>query len=242
MLSSNPSEQWLSDNVDLDSFYSFQAVTEFIHNWDIGFGKNYLYYHNPDTNKWQIIPWDLDLTWYVNYQPNNGDITPFTSAILSKPNLQIEYRNRVRELEDLLFTPEEIGKLADAYANLVNPPGTGPTMVQADAAMWDYNPIESSSSVNASKATPGRFWLNGQPTQDFAGMVARLKSFGISRLSYLDSTVITTSDANAAPQKPTVAYTGAAGFPVNGLTFSTGAFAPGTSGGTLPAWNGALPT
>ena len=178
MLSSNPSEQWLRDNVDLDSFYSFQAVTEFIHNWDIGFGKNYLYYHNPDTNKWQIIPWDLDLTWYVNYQPSNGDITPFTSAILSKPNLQIEYRNRVRELEDLLFTPEQIGKLADAYANLVNPPGTGPTMVQADAAMWDYNPIESSSSVNASKATPGRFWLNGQPTQDFAGMVARLKSFG----------------------------------------------------------------
>jgi fibronectin type 3 domain-containing protein len=233
MLNSHPSEQWLEANIDLDEFYSYQAVSEFIHNWDIGFGKNYLYYHNPDTNKWEIIPWDLDLTQYVNYEPSGGDITPFTSAILAYPDLQLQYRNRVRELEDLLFTPEQIGKLADAYANLVNPPGTGPTMVQADAAMWDYNPIESSSSVNASKATPGRFYLNGQPTQDFAGMVARLKTFESSRLSYLDTTIITTADANAAPLKPTVSYAGATGFPVGGLTFSASAFAAGSSGGTF---------
>ncbi len=232
-LKANPTEQWLRDNVDLQSFYSFQAVTEFIHNWDIGFGKNYLYYHNPDTNKWSIIPWDLDLTWYVNYEPANGNITPFASAILSKPNLQIEYRNRVRELQDLLFTPEMVGKLADAYANLVNPPGTGPTLVQADAAMWNYNPIESSSSVNPSKAGVGLFWQNGSPTKDFPGMVARLKSFGTTRLTYLNTTVITAADNSAAPQRPTVNYTGAAGFPLNALSFSTGAFAPGTSGGAF---------
>ena len=45
--------------------------------------------------------------------------------------------------------------------------------------------------------------------------------------------MITTSDANAAPQKPTVTYTGAAGFPVNGIAFSTGALAPGISGGSF---------
>jgi len=57
-LGANPTDQWIRDNVDLPEFYSFQAATEMIHNWDIGFGKNYYLYHNPDTNKWDIIPWD----------------------------------------------------------------------------------------------------------------------------------------------------------------------------------------
>jgi hypothetical protein len=238
-LSSNPGEAWLRANVDLDSFYSFQAVVEFIHHWDIGFGKNYYYYHNPDTGKWQILPWDLDLTWYVNYEPSNGNITPFYSAILSVPNLAREYKNRVRELQDLLFTPESIGKLADAYAGLVNPQGAGPTIVQADAAMWDYNPIFASAAwtnmptpaYNANKATTGRYWLNGSPTQDFAGMVAKLKSWALGRLNYINTSVITSSEEAAAPRKPTVSYTGTTGFPLNGLAFSTSAFTAGNLGG-----------
>ncbi|HEY2762340.1 MAG TPA: CotH kinase family protein, partial [Pirellulales bacterium] len=188
-LNNHPSEAWIKANIDLSEFYSFQAVVEMVHHWDIGFGKNYLYYHNPDTNKWDIVAWDTDLTWYVNYEPSGGDITPFDTAILAYPDLQIQYRDRVRELEDLLFTPENISKLADAYANIVNPPGAGPTLAQADAAMWDYNPIETSSDVNSSKAGAGRYYANGSPTQDFAGMVARLKSFAITRLTYLDNTV-----------------------------------------------------
>ncbi|HTQ39662.1 MAG TPA: CotH kinase family protein [Pirellulales bacterium] len=232
-LNNHPSEAWIEANIDLPEFYAYQAVTEMIHNWDIGFGKNYLYYHNPDTGLWEIIPWDTDLTWYVNYQPTNGDITPFTSAILAYLSLQIQYRDTVRSLEDLLFSPENISKLADTYANEVNPSGAGPTLVQADAAMWDYNPIETSSDVNSSKAGVGRYYANGSPTQDFAGMVARLKSFEQSRISYLDSTVITTADAAAAPLTATVTYTGDADFPLDDLTFSTGSFAAGNLGGTF---------
>src|SRR5207302_10452994 len=210
-------------------------VTEMIHNWDIGFGKNYDYYHNPVTNKWDIIPWDLDLTFYVNYQPGGGDLVPMTNAILTRPAFQLEYRNRVRELRDLLFSPEQVGQMADAYANLVNPPGGGPTLVGADAAMWNYNPIETSSLVNSSKAGVGRFYQNGLPTKDFPGMVARLKSWAVSRLSYIDSTVLTAADEAAAPPRSTVTYTGPANFPSNALTFSTSAFAPGSSGGSFAA-------
>lgn len=249
-LNGNPTEQWLKDNVDLDEFYSFQAIVEMVHHWDIGFGKNFYYYHNPETNKWDIFPWDTDLTWYVNYEPGGGDLTPLTNAVLSKPDLQLAYRNRVREIQDLLYNNNEVGKMADAYANLVNPPGTGPTIVQADAAMWDYNPIMSSSFVNSSKSSPGLYYLGGSPTHDFAGMVARLKSYVTTRESYLTNTVITASDEAAAPKKPTVTYTGAPGFAANQLTFSTSNFAAGNTGGAFAAmqwrvsdvsWNGSDP-
>jgi len=246
-LTSNATNQWIIDNVDLDEFYSFQAVAEMVHHWDIGGGKNYYYYHNPQTNKWQILPWDTDLTWYDNYEPFNGDITNFTSVILARSVFKTAYRNRVRELQDLLYNSHEMGKLADAYANLVNPPGTGPTIVQADAAMWDYNPI---MALNSGKSGMGLYYLGGLPTQDFAGMVARLKSYVVSRQSYLVSTVITTVDEAAIPHKPVVTYTGQAGFAANQLTFSTSAFSPGTAGDLFSAmqwrvsdvtWNGTDP-
>ena len=32
------------------------AVVEMIHHWDIGFGKNYFYYHNPDNNSHIHLP------------------------------------------------------------------------------------------------------------------------------------------------------------------------------------------
>src|SRR5205823_5188965 len=156
-----PTDQWLRDSVALPEFYSCQAVTEMAHNWDIGFGKNFNLYHNPDTNKRDIIPWDENLTWYADYEPANGDKPPLANVILARASFQREYRNRVRELRDLLFNSENVGAMADAYANLVNPPGAAATLVGADAAMWDYNPILSSSFVLPSKAGVGLFYQKG---------------------------------------------------------------------------------
>src|SRR5215212_1082269 len=55
----NPGEQWYRDNVDLIDYYSYQAIVQGIHHYDIADGKNYFYYHNPETNKWEVLPWDL---------------------------------------------------------------------------------------------------------------------------------------------------------------------------------------
>lgn len=233
-LSSNPSDQWIRDNIDLQEVYSYKAVVEMIHHWDIGFSKNYYFYHNPDTNKWDVIPWDTDLTWYVDYEPGGGDGTPF-DAILNRAPFQTEYRNRVREIQDLLYSTGEVGKMADAYAALINPSGQGPTLAQADAAMWDYNPIETSSFVNSSKAGVGRFYAKSQSTLDFQGMVNRLKSWQAGRESYITNTVLTATDEAAAPRTPTVTYTGPAGFALDQLTFSTSAFQAGNQGGSFAA-------
>ncbi len=155
--------------------------------------------------------------------------------ILARASFQREYRNRVRELRDLLFNSENVGAMADAYANLVNPPGAAATLVGADAAMWDYNPILSSSFVLPSKAGVGLFYQKGQPTKDFPGMVARLKTWAVARFTFLDSSILTATDEAAAPRKPSISYSGPPGFPSNQLTFSTSAFAPGNAGGAFAA-------
>lgn len=236
-LANNPTDQWIRDNVDLEQYYNYRAVVEMIHHWDIGFGKNYYWFHNPDTGKWMQVPWDLDLTWTTTYEPGGGDAEPFRNVILGRETFAIEYRNRLRELRDLMWNPEQVGLMLDAYADLVDRPGN--SLVEADRAMWDYNPILVSDKVNISKAGHGRFYGNSTDGT-FRGMVQRLKQYVATRANYIDTSTLATQqllgiDDAAAPLKRTVGYTGGAGFPIDNLRFATQAFAPGNQGGSFAA-------
>ncbi|HEX2972152.1 MAG TPA: lamin tail domain-containing protein, partial [Tepidisphaeraceae bacterium] len=224
-------DQWWRDNLDLEEYYNYRAMVEAIHHWDIGFGKNYFYYHNPETNKWEVLPWDLDLTWTTTYEPGGGDNEPFKSPVLSRSTFAVEYRNRLREIRDLLFNADQIGQLIDEYVAMVDSPSPGASMVDADRAMWDYNPIMSSSYVNPSKAGQGRFY-QAASTRDFRGMAQRLKTYVTTRGSYLDNIA---ADSQI-PNKPSISYAGTAGYPVDGLTFRSSAFSDSTGSFAAMKW------
>jgi hypothetical protein len=226
-------DQWWRDNFDLEQYYAYRAMVEAIHHWDIGFGKNYFYYRNPETGKWSEHAWDLDLTWTTTYAPGCGDCEPFKSRVLSRPVFLKEYRNRLREIRDLLFNAEQVGQMLDEHAGFVDTPTAGASLIDADRAMWDYNPILASSYVNANKAGHGRFYQSSSGT--FAGMVQKLKNYVATRSAYLDNTVITAAEEAAAPVRPSIAYTGAAGYPANRLSFNTSSFAAGNQGGSFAA-------
>ena len=90
--------------------------------------------------------------------------------MLAIPEFALDYRNRLRELRDLLSTPSKWACIVDEMASFVDPPGQ-PSLVDADRAMWDYNPILVSSYVNSDKAGHGRFYSGGgrrPPTGDSA--------------------------------------------------------------------------
>ncbi|HEX5176405.1 MAG TPA: lamin tail domain-containing protein, partial [Chthoniobacteraceae bacterium] len=107
-------EQWWRTNCDLTNYYNYRAIVDCIHHYDIGDGKNYFFYHNPVTNKWSVLPWDLDLTWSDNmYRADNGieglppsgnSTEPFFSRVFGNgtttgiPALRMEHRNRMREV------------------------------------------------------------------------------------------------------------------------------------------------
>jgi hypothetical protein len=88
-----------------------------------------------------------------------GDEPFYRAGVLSKPSLKQQYQERLAELRDLLFNPEQTGWLIDEYAAMISDPGGRPSIVDADRAKWDYNPIEEFSQVLPMKAGVGQFYF-----------------------------------------------------------------------------------
>ncbi len=230
------SETWWRTNWNLMSHYSYQTIVQGIHHYDIADGKNYFFYRNPATRLWETCTWDLDLTWADNMYRGGqtGGDEPLKSRLLDNfnnpgrlPNINIEFRNRVREIRDLLWNSDQAFTLIDDYANLLRGPTNGPTILDADRMMWDYNPkmISSTYSENpASKAGHGRFYQQGTPTRDFRGMVQLMKNYVGYRSTNTTFSLDTISADNVRPNRPTISYTGPTGFPINQLKFRSGAY------------------
>jgi len=227
----NPDEQWWRDNVNIESYYGYRAVVEGVHHGDIGYGKNYFFFLNPETNIWDMLPWDVDLCWANNMYGNGEDPFKSQGAFFSNPALKQEYENRLREFHDLLYNSEQMYKLLDDLAAIIDDPGGGLSIVDADRAMWDYNPIMTSGYVNSSKAGEGRFYQQAA-TKDFRGMVQIMKDYvkpGTYREfdSYYEDASI--------PHTPTITATGPPDYPINALTFETTEFNDPQGSGTFAA-------
>lgn len=198
-------DDWWRANFDLDRYYSYRAIVECIHHYDIdeGAGKNYFYFHNPETGRWSVHPWDIDLSWSDSMF--GGGTSPFRNRVLPRPAFRIEYQNRVREIRDLLFNTDQAWQLIDEYAAIISDPAGGPSMVQADRAMWDYNPILG----NSGKSMPGKsgqgLFYQASPTQDFPGMVKLMKSYVERRGKWVDARL---ANDPGIPTTPTIRSTG----------------------------------
>src|SRR5262249_3889798 len=127
------------------------------------------------------------------------------------------------EIRDLLFNTDQAYKVIDEYAAMIYTPGQ-PSMVAADRALWDYNPIMTSSYVNSSKAGVGRFYQQAT-TKDFPGMVQIMKNYVVARSSHLDSLPSETG----LPSRPTLSNLSPAGNPANRLRFQCSAYSGGSA-------------
>ncbi len=212
-------DAWWRTNVDLPRYYSYRSILEGIHHYDLDSGKNYSFYRNPANGLWCVIPWDIDLTWGDHMY--GGGNEPFLRTVLSRPAFALEYYNRLREIRDLLFNPGETGRLIDECAAIIGGPSGRPAFVDADRAKWDYHPVMGSRLSMGGKAGQGLFFQDS-PTGDFAGMVAKMKSYVKHRAAFMDR--ILARDA-AIPSTPVINYTGQPGYPPDALAFKTTAFA-----------------
>lgn len=216
-------ETWWRTNFDVNRYYSYRTIVEGIHHYDIDGdpGKNYFYYTNDFSKKWEVHPWDLDLTWADNMYGSGNE--QFKSRVLPIANLNREYKNRVREIRDLLFNTEQAYQLIDEYGAMINTPGQ-PSFVGADRAMWDYNPIMVSPYVYPSKAGQGRFY-QAASTKNFAGMVQLMKNYVVTRAARLDTLA---TDAGL-PTKPTIVNVSPANNPANRLAFESSYYSGGSA-------------
>jgi hypothetical protein len=242
------SDAWWRANWDLAKYYSYQAIVQAIHHYDISFDKNYFYYTNSASGRWEVMPWDLDLTWGHNmFHPEYAGIDRLAERILNpsrvpgsgpqsgtyvmrltgtRPDFDLEFRNRVREIRDLLFNADQGWALIDEHAGLLRGDPGGPGILEADRAQWDFNPkmADSAFTTDLSKAGQGRYYsfplessTNAALRGSFAAAVQIMKNYVNIRASYLDELAY---DAEI-PARPVLTYLGPAGYPLNGLRFRT---------------------
>jgi hypothetical protein len=116
-------------------------------------------------------------------------------------------------------------QLIDEHAAIIDMPKDGPTIVDVDRALWDYNP----RMAVGGKAGQGLFYQKAT-TQDFRGMTQIMKDYVIGNRDFN-----TYWEDPAVPATPTVTYAGTSNYAVNDLKFQTTAFSDPQGAGTFAA-------
>lgn len=226
---SSPSDDWWRQNLDLRRYFSYQAIVHGIHHYDICYGKNYFYFLNPDSARWSVLPWDLDLTWAENmYDHGCGGVDDLTNRVLNRAAFRVENQNRIREILDLLFNDDQAFQVIEEYAWLAQGPAGPDSFLEADRAMWDYNPLmRDSSIVNLSKAGHGRFYQfprERQTDSSLHGSFDVVPRIMKNYVSFRGRLLEGRARDPRIPLTPTVTALAPAGFPANALAFRTGIY------------------
>lgn len=161
-LNESPNETWWREHMDMEAYYSFHAINRLVGNVDLRAGNNHYFYHRSSDGRWVPVPWDLDMMFIAQTHHVTGiedqhipGVIHAHKSILQHPALALEFRNRGREILDLLASdssPEggQIGQLLKELTAPIHTPGELYTWAYADAAMWNLHPRTPGIEGNAS--------------------------------------------------------------------------------------------
>ena len=251
----NPPVAWWRANFDLDSYYSFLGINRVVSNVDFNERKNFGMYHHP-AGPWHVIPQDLDLMFAPE---THWPTIPRMKNCLAHAELSTEFKNRCRELMDLLLSdPSPMGgqavQVMHELAQWVNPTDQAQTFADVDQFVWNYHPRTTDLQRGKFYVTPmvedipqGGPWTRTLVSADFEGFVQYISDF----VTDTDPDGFTVGDGDqrgygfnhleqeaadsAIPATPTLSYTGSDGFPVDALQFESSTFADPQGSGTFGA-------
>ncbi|MEZ7921125.1 MAG: lamin tail domain-containing protein [Akkermansiaceae bacterium] len=219
--------QWEA-NLDFEDYFAFNAMNLAINNSDMRNHENVNYYHNSETDKWHILPWDLDLTFEDRPHLGRGDTSQWEQIYhcLQHPEINQAYENQVREILDLFLDNDQAAQLTNEFAGFITQ-GEKNNLVEASQAMWDYHPRKRKKGIWYANFTSSLL-----PNRTFADLTQYTKDFltvgGYGR----DKLAAKQTDA-AIPNTPAISYAGAAGFPTDALTFNSSSFSDPQGAGTF---------
>jgi hypothetical protein len=242
-LRSTRTEDWLNTYVDYPAWYRYHAVVDAVRHYDVQPNtsehlKNRSWYFRPDPSnplgKLMTLPWDSDTSWGPNW--NGGEDFSKAAAITpNRANFVRDYRNVVREFRDLVWQRDQIEPMLNLFqARLA-------AIQLADRDRWTNAPANAGNQADGPIADKiadmkkfaflGGGWEGGSDDpQDAAS-----KDTGISGQQGRDAFLDFLQTDAAIPATPTLTYSGSAGYPSNGLTFTSSAFSdpqgPATFGG-----------
>lgn len=248
-------EAWWRANLDLPAYYSFHAISRIIGNVDLRPDGNHGYYRRPDGH-WAPFPWDHDMMLVPRvHQPGHIDAI----RCLNVPALKLEFRNRAQEVLDLFCADSapnggQVGQLVAEFSAVLRPAGFTNDWGRLDEAVWNWHPRQNQKGVFYVNPAAGQhfggewrrtletadlagferyivgFCTDSRPTKNYAPNDGDQRGYGYGHL-WAES-----KDARI-PERPTIGYTGAAGFPSGALTFSVTPFAsPATNEFAAVQW------
>jgi spore coat protein CotH len=120
---------------DVDSFLRLAAVSVVLSSFDnyFGMGHNYYLYHRPDTDRFMMIPWDLNETYaghpcgesMINFDVHDpvcnqrGHDFVLSDRILAVPEFRQQYLDHVAEVVNAWLTPEVHQQWIDEFDGLI---------------------------------------------------------------------------------------------------------------------------
>jgi spore coat protein CotH len=124
----------VGDFIDLDEFARFMAVTVYLASMDsiLQVGQNYFLYLDPNTEKFQFVPWDVDhafgrifaeqaelarLSIHTPWAGHNR----FLERVFNVPAFKERYLARQREFGGTIFSPERLAAQVDEVAASIRP-------------------------------------------------------------------------------------------------------------------------
>lgn len=120
--------------VDLEKYINYLAATVLVQNWDC-YNKNHLLiYDGQGSQKWLVVPWDLDRTFgdYSHFgfehaglpilhgtrqQPGTTGWNRLADRFLAEPTLRARFLDRLAELLEKEFTPEKLFPILDQFGS-----------------------------------------------------------------------------------------------------------------------------
>ncbi len=251
------SQSFIETYVNMPLWYRYNAVQEAVRHYDIFTEptgrhrmKNLMWYFEPQAGNWLGRLWFMPYDWDASFGPNfNSGYDVTHNAIYDhdnisdsptwqlpkadRTNMKIQHRNAIRELRDLVWYRDgSTGRgplddmLDDALASIS-------AFWPADRARWpatgavgDYSagaPAKVQDMKNFAFVGWTDVFNDGSPSVGAGG-----------RATYLDS-ISDTLDAGQLPVKPTISYTGAGGYPVDGITLQSSAFSDPQPANTFSA-------
>jgi len=118
----------LASYIDLDEFARYLSINVWLVNMDsiLAMGQNYYLYLNPATNRFGIIPWDLDLSFggmgggteLSIEHPWRGQ-NRFLDRLFKEDAFKKQYLARMTEFNQSIFKPERLVRQVDETAALI---------------------------------------------------------------------------------------------------------------------------
>ncbi len=232
-------DNWLIAHVDYGEWFRYHAIAQAIRHYDYWpeANKNAAWYFYPDftpannsLGRMWTLPFDADATWGPTW--NEGRDRPWDAIFggVGKPAFQLEYRNQIREVRDLLWQRDQLEQVIRQTAAFMHP------LEAADIDRWRNGTIDS-----------GRQFFSAANQRTLEGKVQDMLRFAFTggnwpgggvpaggRARFLDD-FADARDRRFLPERPEVVSIGDPGFPLDGLMFRSSAFADPQGSGTFGA-------